>query len=51
MLKRVGTRDVAIAYNDLVSMQTDMIVLRNECLRSMMDHNSVPLFLIREVKH
>ena len=22
-----------------------------ECLRSMMDHNSVPLFLIREVKH
>ena len=31
MLERVGTRDVAIAYNDLVSMQTDMIVLRNEC--------------------
>ena len=48
MMERVGTRDVAIAYNNLVSLETYLIVLRNELLRSMTIHNLVPPFLIGE---
>ena len=32
MMEKVEKRDVAIAYNDLVSKEMYMIVLRNECL-------------------
>ena len=33
MMERVGTRDVAIAYDNMVSLETCLIVLRNELLR------------------
>ncbi len=51
MMSKVEIRDVAIANNNLVSLETYLIVLRNELLRSMTIHNLVPPFLIREVKH
>ena len=49
MMERVGTRDVAIAYDNMVSLETCLIVLRNELLRSMTIHDLVPPFLIGEV--
>jgi hypothetical protein len=36
------------SYNNLVSLETYLIVLRNELLRSMTIHNLVPPFLIGE---
>ena len=48
MMEKVEIRDVAIAYNNLVSLETYLIVLRNELLRSMTIHNLVPPFLIGE---
>jgi hypothetical protein len=48
MMSKVEIRDVVIAYNNLVSLETYLIVLRNELLRSMTIHNLVPPFLIGE---
>ena len=48
MMEKVEIRDVAIVYNNLVSLETYLIVLRNELLRSMTIHNLVPPFLIGE---
>ena len=48
MMAKVEIRDVAIAYNNRVSLETYLIVLRNELLRSMTIHNLVPPFLIGE---
>ena len=48
MMAKVEIHDVAIAYNNLVSLETYLIVLRNELLRSMTIHNLVPPFLIGE---
>ncbi len=39
--------DVAIAYNDPISLQTYLLVMRNALLIPMMDHNLIPPFLIR----
>jgi hypothetical protein len=51
MMKKVELRDGAIEYNNLVSLETYLIVLRNKLLRSMTIHNLVPLFLIGEESH
>ncbi len=48
MMAKVEIHDVAIAYNNLVSLETYLIVLRNELLRSMTIHNLVPPFIIGE---
>ncbi len=39
--------DVAIAYDDPISLQTYLLVMRNALLIPMMDHNLIPPFLIR----
>ncbi len=38
--------DVAIAYNDPISLQTYLLVMRNALLIPTMDHNLIPPFLI-----
>ena len=39
--------DVATAYNDPISLKTYLLVMRNALLIQSMDHNLIPLFLIR----
>jgi hypothetical protein len=39
--------DVAIAYDDPISLQTYLLVMRNALLIPTMDHNLVPPFLLR----
>ncbi len=39
--------NVAIAYNDPISLQTYLLVMRNAWLIPTMDHNLIPPFLIR----
>jgi hypothetical protein len=39
--------DIAILYNDPISLQTYLLVMRNALLIPMMDHNLIPLFLIQ----
>ncbi len=39
--------DVAIVYNDPISLQTYLLVMRNALLIPRMDHNMIPSFLIR----
>ncbi len=39
--------DVAIVYDDPISLQTYLLVMRNALLIPMMDHNLVPPFLLR----
>ncbi len=41
--------DVAIAYNDPISLQTYLLVMRNALLIPTMDPNLIPPFLIRLV--
>ncbi len=43
----VDIGDVAIVYNDHISLQTYLLVMRNALLIPTMDHNLIPLFLIR----
>ncbi len=38
--------DVAIMYDDPISLQTYLLVMRNALLIPMMDHNLIPPFLI-----
>ncbi len=38
--------DVAIAYDDPISLQTHLLVMRNALLIPTMDHNLIPQFLI-----
>jgi hypothetical protein len=39
--------DVAIAYDDPISLQTYLLVMRNALLIPSMDHNLIPPFLLR----
>ena len=39
--------DVVIAYDDPITLQTFLLVMRNALLIPLMDHNLIPLFLIR----
>ena len=43
----VGIGDFAIAYNDPISLQTYLLVMRNVLLIPTMDHNLVTPFLLR----
>jgi hypothetical protein len=47
MMNMVEIDDVAIAYNDTISLQTCLLVMRNALLIPMMDHNLIPPFLIQ----
>jgi len=40
--------DVALAYNDPVTLKTYLLVIRNALLIPTMEHNLLPPFLIRE---
>ncbi len=42
----VEIRDNAITYDDPISLQTYLFVMRNALLIPTMDHNLIPLFLI-----
>ncbi len=42
----VEISDVAIVYDDPISLQTYLLVMRNALLIPTMDHNLIPLFLI-----
>jgi hypothetical protein len=48
VMERVEIGDVAMAYDDLFSGETFLLVLRNALLISSMDHNLLPPFLVRE---
>jgi hypothetical protein len=39
--------DVAIVYNDPISLQTYLLVMRNALLIPTIDHNLIPPFLIQ----
>ncbi len=45
-MNMVEIGDVAIAYNDPISLQTYLLVMRNALLIPTMDHNLIQLFLI-----
>ncbi len=47
-LERVEIGDVAIAYDDPISLVTYLLVMRNALLILCMSHNLLPPFLIRE---
>ena len=47
-LKRVEIGDFAIAYDNLISLVTYLLVMRNALLIPSMSHNLLPPFLIRE---
>ncbi len=47
-MEKVEIGDVAIAYNDLYSLETYLLVMRNVLLIPSMDHNLLPPFLVRE---
>jgi hypothetical protein len=40
--------DIAIAYNDPISLLTYLLVMRNALLIPTMDHNLIPPFLMRQ---
>ena len=46
MMEMVETGDIAIAYDDPISLQTYLLVMSNAFLIQTMDHNLVPLFLL-----
>ncbi len=46
-MEMVEIRDVAIAYDDPISLQTYLLVMKNALLIPTMDHNLIPLFLLR----
>ena len=48
VLERVEIGDVAIAYDDPISLVTYLLVMRNALLIPSMSHNLLPPFLIRE---
>ncbi len=47
-MEKVKIGDVALAYENLVTLKTYLLVMRNALLILMMDHNLLPQFLIRE---
>ena len=47
-MEMVEIGDVALAYNDPISLQTYNLVMRNALLIPTMDHNLIPPFLIWE---
>ena len=47
VLERVEIGDVAIAYDDPISLVTYLLVMRNALLIPSMSHNLLPPFLIR----
>jgi hypothetical protein len=47
MMDVVKIGDVALVYNDPLSLLTYLLVMRNALLIPMMDHNSIPPLLIR----
>ena len=48
VLERVEIGDVAIAYDDPISLVTYLLVMKNALLIPSMTHNLLPPFLIRE---
>jgi len=48
-MERVEIGDVAIAYNDPISRETFLLVMRNALLIPLMSQNLLPLFLNLEV--
>ncbi len=48
VLERVEIGDVAIAYDNPISLMTYLLVMRNSLLIPFMSHNLLPPFLIRE---
>ena len=48
VMEQVKIGDVAIAYDDPYSSRTFLLVMRNALLIPSMDHNLLPLFLVRE---
>jgi hypothetical protein len=48
MMEQVEIGDVAIAYDDPISLVTYLLVMRNALLIPSMSHNLLPPFLIRE---
>ena len=46
MMEMVEIGDIAIAYDDPISLQTYLLEMKNTLLIAMMDHNLVPLFLL-----
>lgn len=48
VMEKVEIGDVAIAYNDLFSGETFLLVMRNVLLIPSTDHNLLPPFLVRE---
>ncbi len=49
VMEKVEIGDVAIAYDNPITLQTYLLVLRNALLIPTMDHNLLPPFLVREV--
>ena len=47
-MEKVEIGDVAIAYDDPISLVTYLLVMRNALLIPSMSHNLLPPFLIRE---
>jgi hypothetical protein len=47
-MEQVEIGDVAIAYDDLYSSRTYLLVIKNALLIPSMDHNLLPPFLVRE---
>ena len=47
-MEKVKIGDVALAYDNPVTLKTYLLVMRNAFLILMMDHNLLPQFLIRE---
>ncbi len=45
-MELVEIGDAAVAYDDPISLQTYLLVMRNVLLSPTMDHNLIPLFLI-----
>ena len=50
VMERIEIGDVAIAYNDLYSLETYSLVMRNALLIPTMDHNLLPPFLVRKAQ-
>jgi len=48
VMESVEIGDVALAYDDPVTLTTYLLVMRNALLIDSMDHNLLPPFLIRE---
>ena len=48
VMEEIEIGDVAMAYDDPISLRTYLLVMRNALLIPTMDHNLLPPFLIRE---